>query len=144
MHHYRLLKLKGLNVSLVLNHLYFWLWLFIKMVMWKRTRDQGRKTMTSDTVSSASSAVLHGNFSLVHYNVQSVVNKIDIIEPELSNFSLISLSETWLNNTVSNEDVQFNNFQVPFRRDREGDSHGGILVYIKMIFHANVDRILNW
>ena len=67
----------------------------------------------------------------MHYYAQSVVNKIDIIEPKLSNFSLISLIDTWLNNTVSNENIQFNDFQVPFRRDREGDSHGGILVYIK-------------
>ena len=48
----------------------------------------------------------------MHYNVQSVVNKIDIIEPELSNFSLISLTETWLNNTVSNENIQFNDFHL--------------------------------
>ena len=29
---------------------------------------------------SASSAVLHGDFSVVHYNVQNVVNKVDVIE----------------------------------------------------------------
>ena len=58
--------------------------------MWKRTQrdDMGNTT-------SASSAVLHGNFSMVHYNVQSVVNKVDVIEPEFTNFSLLSLTDTW-------------------------------------------------
>ena len=68
---------------------------------------------------------------MVHYNVQSVVNKVDVIESGFSNFSLISLTETWLNDSVSNQDLEFNDFQLPFRRDREGDSHGGILVYVK-------------
>ena len=132
MHHYRLLKLKGLK-----RFNSFESFIFLAMVIYQDgdvEKNPGPGTENddfSDTVSSASSAILHGNFSLVHYNVQSVVNKIDIIEPELSNFSLISLTETWLNSTVPNEDIQFNNFQVPFRRDREGDSHGGILVYIK-------------
>ena len=145
MHRYRLLKLKGLKYF---NS--FELFIFLAMVIYQAgnvEKNLGPGTENddfSDTVSSASSAILHGNLSLVHYNVQSVVNKIDIIEPELSNFSLISLTETWLNNTVSNEDIQLNDFQVPFRRDREGNSHGGILVYIKMISHANVDKILKW
>ena len=54
-----------------------------------------------------------------------------MIESEFSNFSLISLTETWLNDSVSNQDLEFNDFQLPFRRDRESDSHGGILVYVK-------------
>ena len=29
------------------------------------------------------------------------------------------------------QDLAFNDFQLPFRRDRAGDSHGGILVYVK-------------
>ena len=39
--------------------------------------------------------------------------------------------QQWLNDSVSNQDLEFNDFQLPFRRDREGDSHGGILVYVK-------------
>ena len=37
------------------------------------------------------------NFSVVHYNVQSLSNKHDILETELRNFNVICLSETWLN-----------------------------------------------
>ena len=68
---------------------------------------------------------------MVHYNVQSFANKIDITEPELTDFDIISLTGTWLNDSISNEDLKFNEFQAPFRRDRIGDSHGGIMVYVK-------------
>ena len=143
MHNYRLLKLKGLKRF---NN--FELFSFLAMILYQagdveKNPGPGLENDYRDETSSASSAILHGNFSVVHYNVQSVLNKIDIIEPELSNFSLISLTETWLNDTVSNQDLEFNDFQLPFRRDREGDSHGGILVYVKMIFRANVEMILN-
>ena len=67
----------------------------------------------------------------MHYNVQSLLNKLDIIEPELSNFDLVSLSETWLNERVLTQDLASNNNRLPFRRDRSGDSHGGIVVYVK-------------
>ena len=67
----------------------------------------------------------------MHYNVQSLLNKLDIIEPELSNFDLVSLTETWLNERVLTQDLAFNNYRLPFRRDRVGDSHGGIVVYVK-------------
>ena len=40
---------------------------------------------------------------MVHYNVQSVFNKLDLIEVELSDFSIISLTETWLNETKPTE-----------------------------------------
>ena len=68
---------------------------------------------------------------MVHYNVQSLASKTDIIEPELTNFDIISLTETWLNDSISNEDLKFNEFQDPFRRDRVDDSHGGVIVYVK-------------
>ena len=68
---------------------------------------------------------------MVHYNVQCLASKTDIIEPELTYFDIISLAETWLNDSLSNEDLMFNEFQDPFRRDRIGDSHDGVIVYVK-------------
>ena len=62
----------------------------------------------------------------MHYNVQSLLHKLDIIAPELSNFDLVTLTETWLNERVLTQDLAFNNYRLPFRRDRSGDSHGGI------------------
>ena len=46
--------------------------------------------ITEETTASFVFPPLHGNFSLVHYNVQSLYNKVDILQPELSSFDLIS------------------------------------------------------
>ena len=63
-----------------------------------------------DTSSQSSLPVFQGNFLVVHYNVQGLLQKIDIIEPELSNFDLVSLTETWLNERVLTQDLAFNNY----------------------------------
>lgn len=41
-------------------------------------------------------------FSIVHYNIQSLTNKLDIIESELCNFDIICLTETWLDDRTLN------------------------------------------
>ena len=41
-------------------------------------------------------------FSIVHYNIQSLTNKLDIIESELCNFDIICLTETWLDDRTPN------------------------------------------
>ena len=57
----------------------------------------------TDSLSSSSSTptqfeemVIKNKFSIVHYNVQSLVSKIEAAELELSNFDVIFLTETWL------------------------------------------------
>ena len=82
---------------------------------------------------------LISNFSVVHYNVQSLLQKIDIIEPELSNFDLVSLTETWLNERVLTKDLAFNNYRLPFRRDRVGDSKVELLSMLRKTFHVKGD-----
>ena len=57
--------------------------------------------------------------------------KIDFLESELANFDLISITETWFNQSISNADVNINGFRAPFRKDRLGDGYGGEAVYIK-------------
>ena len=84
-----------------------------------------------DTSSQSSFPVFQGNFSVVHYNVQSLMQKIDIIEPELSNFDLVSLTETWLNERVLTQKLAFNNYRFPFRRDEVSETHDGIVVLLR-------------
>ena len=67
----------------------------------------------------------------MHYNVQSAVHKIDFLETELSNFDVISITETWFTHNTTYSDIQINGFRSPFRKDRPGDGHGGVAVYIK-------------
>ena len=35
-------------------------------------------------------------FSVVHYNIQSILNKVDLLGSELRNFNIICLTEIWL------------------------------------------------
>ena len=82
---------------------------------------------SSSTASAFSDLELKNEFSVVHYNVQ---NKVDIIQPELLQFDAISLTETWLDNTISDDEILFNGFNL-FRRDRISDRHGGVCVFVK-------------
>ena len=49
---------------------------------------------------------LRDKFTLVHYNVQSLaIYKRDLLFSELSNFSVISVSETWFDRRISDNDI---------------------------------------
>ena len=74
--------------------------------------------------------LIKDKFSVIHYNVQSLSNKVESLESELFNFQILCLTETWLNQTVTDDDNKFSGYNPPFRRDRQGDSHGGICVYV--------------
>ncbi|MEW8548570.1 MAG: endonuclease/exonuclease/phosphatase family protein, partial [Candidatus Thiodiazotropha sp.] len=84
----------------------------------------------SDSASNGSE-IIRNNFSLVHYNVQSALHKLDVLESELSNFDIISFSETWFNKDLNVSDISLKNYRVPFRKDRDNDAHGGVAVYVK-------------
>ena len=55
--------------------------------------------------------------------------KKDLLFSELSNFSVISVSETWLDQRTSDNDIALEDLNT-YRRDREGDYHGGVCVYV--------------
>ena len=66
----------------------------------------------------------------MNYNVQSIANKMDLIQSELCNFDIIYITESWLDGRTSDDDIKIENFKL-FRRDRPGDHHGGICVYVR-------------
>ena len=81
---------------------------------------------------------------MVHFNIQSLANKIDIIESELKDFDIICLTETWLDRRISDTDIELSGFKLPYRRDRQGDNHGGICVYVKVVIcgkYKNLNKI---
>ena len=88
--------------------------------------------MSSSLLSSLN---LSSHLSFVHYNVQSIVPKLDLLSTELFDFDILSFSETWLNPSVSLNDLHIQSFNKPERKDRVGDSHGGVLVYVKDNIH---------
>lgn len=89
---------------------------------------------SSCSASSSLHQLLH-HLSIVHYNVQSLMNKTDVLQAELSNFDILSFTETWLSDSISNSDIEFTSFKTPERKDRSTDNHGGVIVYIKDSLH---------
>ncbi len=80
-------------------------------------------------------------FSVVHLNVQSIQNKIDVIQAELSHFDVIALTETWLNDTVSNSDLMLSNFHSPQRKDRTSTHMEVLLFTQKILYQLSEDTI---
>ena len=89
-------------------------------------------SFSDDSISflSVTEHIIADNFSIVHYNVQSIANKMDLKQSKLCNFDVICITESWLDGRTSDDDIQIENFKL-FRRDRTGDHHGGICVYVR-------------
>jgi len=86
---------------------------------------------TSSTSTMDTFVPAQGNLSLVHYNVQSILKKKDILFGDLRNKDILAFTETWLNPNISSSDLLYPSFHSPFRRDRESDPRGGLIVYVK-------------
>ena len=73
------------------------------------------------------------NLSLCHINVQSIIyNKLDLITVELSKFVIMTLSKTWLDETIKTPDLLLPSYLSLIRLDR--NRHGGDdAMYIKYI-----------
>lgn len=59
------------------------------------------------------------------------LQKIDQIQIELSHFDVIALSETWLKPSIEDIDIKLLNYQQPFRKDRQNNNYGGVIVYVR-------------
>lgn len=74
--------------------------------------------------------------SICHVNVRSLcpsnrAKRIDILHSELiirDKHDIICVSETWLDDTISNESVDIPNYQC-FRNDRNKEG-GGVAIYV--------------
>ena len=96
-------------------------------------RNPGLSSSSSDdsiSFLSAAEHIIEDKFSIVHYNVQSIANKMNLIQSELCNFDVIYITESWLDDRTSDDDIKIENFKL-FIRDRPGDHHGGICVYVR-------------
>ena len=80
--------------------------------------------------SCTSSFALANHFSIVHYNVQSLLPKLDNLSIELKDFDILTFSETWLNDSIHSDDLTIPSFSKPERKDRM-DGYGGVCIYVK-------------
>jgi hypothetical protein len=73
------------------------------------------------------------NISIVNLNVNPLRNKIDLIFNELGDHDIICITETRLNNSICSFNLCLDNFLNPndFRKDRQTDHRGGILIYVR-------------
>ena len=61
--------------------------------------------------------------------------KLDLLTTELSEFDILAFTETWLNPSVPTNDLTIDSYRIPERKDRPGDSHGGVILYVKNNIH---------
>lgn len=130
LHYSRQVKVKDIE------HLIFFEFLIVMSLLLLSGIERNPGPVSFDSSSSTSPSitmdekVIKDKFSIVHYNVQSIVNKLDLIESELQNFDVICLTETWLDQRTRDDNLSINGFKL-YRRDRPGDNHGGICVYVR-------------
>ena len=117
------------------------LWLFVLLLLSGNVHPYpGPSSLSTDSSCSVSSSILSSlnlsrHLSFVHYNVQSIVPKLDILLAELYEFDILAFSETWLSPSADNDDLLMQSYQIPERKDRVGDNHGGVMLYIKKSIH---------
>ena len=70
--------------------------------------------------------------SLMHLNICSLRKYRDALEVETvrNNFDIITLSETWLNQQICNENILLPGYNLPIRLDRD-DGFAGVATYVK-------------
>ena len=68
---------------------------------------------------------------IAHLNINGLRNKVDLINAELSDYDIICVSETKLNDIVDTKKLEIEGFHQPIRRDRQFNNGGGLIVYIK-------------
>ena len=82
-----------------------------------------------------SSLKFNHNLSFVHYNVQSIFSKLEILQAELSDFDILAFTETWLSPSIDINELLLHSYNTPERKDRAGDNHGGVMIYVKDCLH---------
>ena len=93
----------------------------------------GPSSTSSNTSNFSISDYLNApnHLSFVHYNVQSLLPKVDLLMAELSSFDVVAFSETWLSESTDSVEIMFPGFHSPIRKDRPNDRHGGVIIYVK-------------
>ena len=94
----------------------------------------------SDNASSVSSNMSTSIFnsksfnhylSFVHYNIQSISSKLELLHAELFHFDILAFTKTWINPSVDTDDLMLQSYNRPERKDRVDDNHSGVMLYVK-------------
>ena len=69
--------------------------------------------------------------SIIHINACSLRRKLDLLDSEVTDHDVITISETWLSADIKNNEISINGYHPPVRKDRSDDPHGGVAIYVK-------------
>jgi hypothetical protein len=69
-------------------------------------------TNANNSLSTSDASATH-HLSFIHYNIQSLMQKIDVLYTGLRDFDIIGFTETWLNSSISSTDILFEGFHQP-------------------------------
>ena len=69
--------------------------------------------------------------SIIHINARSLRRKLDLLDSEVTDHDVITISETWLSADIKNNEISINGYHPPVRKDRSDDPHGGVTIYVK-------------
>ena len=72
---------------------------------------------------------------IIHLNVRSLLTCHEQISVEFNDYDIIALSETFLNDTVTDDDIFISGYDKVFRMDRNRHG-GGVCVYVKSTLYA--------
>ena len=81
-------------------------------------------------------------FKIAHLNARSLPRHFDEVSRLVINtdFDIISLSESWLNKSISNNNIKIAGYKM-FRRDRAIRGGGGVCMYVKDSYKSKVINI---
>lgn len=99
-------------------------------------RHKRKITQTVPPVNNESPSL--GNFSgikIAHSNVNSLRHKVDYITSELSDYDIICISESKLNDSISDSSISIDGYRQPLRKDRPINNGGGLVIYMKNNIH---------
>ena len=68
---------------------------------------------------------------IAHSNINGIRHKIDSIHSELSEYDILCIAETKLNNNYPTPQLEIEGYKSPFRKDRIENNGGGLIIYVK-------------
>ena len=100
------------------------------------SRENTLTVTTKEHVPKPPSDMQRSKLRIAHLNVRSIKSRNHLIHVrELMkdrNYDILALSESWLNSTVTNAEVEIEGFKLT-RLDRLGKTGGGVCVYSKSL-----------
>ena len=92
---------------------------------------QQNTTLNNENNNTIHNHIKLTSMKIVHSNINGLRNKIADISVNLSDFVVICISETKLNDHIATKNLLIDSYHNPIRKDRNINNGGGLMVYIK-------------